>query len=113
MTFDRNERALSVLTGLVADFVRQEANTNPLITVTRIDTSPDMKRAVVMITAYPTEREEAAVIFMKRKGTELRDHIKKNSRLRHIPHFEFMLDYGERNRQHVDEVAKRIEGEVS
>jgi ribosome-binding factor A len=109
MTFDRNERAISVLTSLVANFVREEANTDPLITVTRIDASPDMRRAIVMITAYPTKRENDAVIFMKRKGTELREYVKKHGRLRTIPHFEFMIDYGERNRQHVDEVAHRIE----
>lgn len=109
MTFDRNERALSILMEQVANFVRDEANTDPLITVTRIDASPDMKRAIVMITAFPTERENAAVIFMKRKGTELRHYIMKNSRIHRIPHFEFMLDYGERNRQHIDGVAKKIE----
>ncbi len=111
MTFDRSDRALSILTTLVANFVRQEANTNPLITVTRIDMSPDSKRALVMLTAFPTERENDAVIFMKRKGTELRDYVKKHGRLMRIPHFDFMVDYGERNRQHIDEVANRIEDE--
>ena len=109
MSFNRNERAHSILQSLIADFVRHEANTDPLITVTRLDASPDMKRVIVMITAYPTEKEDKAVIFLKRKGTELREYIKKHGRLRGIPHFEFMVDYGERNRQHVDEVAKKIE----
>lgn len=111
MNFDRNERALSILMELIANFVRNEANTDPLITVTRLDASPDMKRVIVMITAYPTERENDAVIFMKRKGTELRDYVMKHGRLQRIPHFEFMLDYGERNRQHIDDVAHKIEEE--
>ncbi len=111
MTFNRNDRALSILQNVIADFVREEANTDPLITVTRLDASPDMKRVIVMVTAFPTEKEDAAVIFMKRKGTELREYVKKHARLRGIPHFEFMVDYGERNRQHLDEVAKQIEEE--
>jgi ribosome-binding factor A len=108
-TFDRHDRALSVLSTLIAEFIRNEANTNPLITLTRIDAAPDMKRAIVMVTAYPTEREDAAIIFLKRKGTDMREYIKKHGRLRHIPHLEFMIDYGERNRQHIDDVARSIE----
>lgn len=109
MNFDRNERARSILQNVIADFIQSEANTDPLITVTRLDPSPDMKRVIVMITAYPTDKEEAAIIFLKRKGTDLREYIKKNARLRGIPHFEFMIDYGERNRQHVDEVVKKLD----
>ena len=109
MNFDRNERARSILQSVIADFIRGEANTDPLITVTRLDPSPDMKRVIVMITAYPSEKEEAAIIFLKRKGSELREYVKQHARLRGIPNFEFMVDYGERNRQNVDKVVKKLD----
>ncbi len=111
MTFDRNERARSVLTSLVAAFIREESNSTPLITVTSIATSTDFHEATIFVTVYPSDKEEASLIFLKRKGGDMRSYITKHSRLRSIPFFHFAIDGGELNRQHIDEVAKRIEGE--
>ena len=106
--FDRNERALSVLQTVVADFIRSESNSSPLITVTKISTSPDFREAKIFVTVYPDSKEEEVIIFLKRKGSDLRDYIKSHARLRSIPFFEFLIDYGERNRQHIDKVAEEI-----
>ncbi len=111
MSFDRNERARSVLTSLVASFIREESNSNPLITVTSIETSADFHEATIFVTVYPSDKEEASLIFLKRKGSDMRSYITKHSRLRSIPFFHYAIDGGEQNRQHIDEVVKRIEGE--
>lgn len=105
---DRHERITSLLQRFAADFLREEANTDPLITVTRVSISPDYKRATVFITTYPDEKEEAGLVFMKRKGSDLRDYMKKHGKLKTIPHLEFSIDYGERHRQHIDEIAKDL-----
>lgn len=92
-----------------AQFVQQEANTNPLITVTRVDLAADMRRAIVFVTTIPDGKEADAVIFLKRNGTAMRDFLKRKSRLGHIPHLEFMVDAGEKHRQHMDELVREIE----
>lgn len=109
--FDRNERARSVLTTLVADFIRNESNSSPLITVTRLEASPDFHRVDIFVTVYPSGREEESLIFLKRKGSDLRDYIKKNGRLRAIPFFDFVIDYGDKNRLNIDEIAHEIDKE--
>ncbi len=111
MQFDRHDRVRSLLSELVAAFIRNEANTNPLITVTNLTISPDYKYVTVFITTIPDGGEEDALIFLKRKGTELRTHIKKHSNLKFIPHVDFAIDYGERHRQHIDTIVEKIEKE--
>ena len=92
-----------------ATFVRQEANTDPLITITRVDISPDLKRALIFFTTIPDGKEKDAAIFLKRSAGDLRKHLKKTAFLKRIPHIEFMLDAGERHRQHIDELMREIE----
>lgn len=106
---DRKIRVSEVLQELVATFVRQEANTDPLITITNIDLSPDLRRAIIFFTTIPDGREKDAQIFLKRNGTNVRNFLKQKSRLRHIPHLEFMIDAGEKHRQHMDDLVREIE----
>jgi len=107
--FDRHDRVHSLLLSIVAEFIRNEANTNPLITVTRVQTSPDYKNATVYFTTLPDGREEDALIFLKRSGGALRGYIKKKSNLKIIPFFTFEVDFGEKHRQHMDEVVREID----
>jgi len=106
---ERTERVESLLRELVATFVVAEANPNPMITVTHVSVSPNLRDATVFFTTIPEDREQDALVFMKRSGTELRDYIKKRSNLKYIPNFIFEVDSGERARQYIDDLAKKIE----
>jgi len=108
-SFDRHDRAASLLTEIAAKFVRQEANTDPLITITRTTVAPDYRRATIYFTTIPDEKQQDALVFLKRNGGEMRQFIKKNSNLKIIPHVDFAIDYGERHRQHIDEIAREID----
>jgi ribosome-binding factor A len=106
---ERQGRIGALIQECAARFVQQEANTNPLITITRVDISPDLKRAIIFFTTIPDGKEQDALIFLKRSGSEMRQYLKENARLKRIPNLEFMLDAGERHRQHIDEVMRDIE----
>lgn len=108
MEFDKHEKVRSILTEVIANFIREEANHNPLITVTNLVVATDYKSIKVLITTIPDGAEANALLFLKRKSTELRNYIKKNARLKYIPHIDFDTDFGERHRQHVDVVFKDI-----
>ena len=111
MEFDKKDRFKSILIEIVGNFVREEANTDPLITVTDLDISPDRRNVTVLFTTIPDERQDDALIFMQRKGTELRNYVKKHGRLKNIPNFSFRVDFGERHRQHIDELSQEINKE--
>lgn len=106
---DHHNRALGILAAHAATFIRNEANQSPLITVTRTSASRDFRSATIFVTVYPETDEDKVVHFLTRKGTEFRDFLKKESAFARIPFCDFVIDRGERLRQHLDEVAREIE----
>lgn len=110
---DRKVKVTELVKELAATFIQLEANTDPMITVTNVDVSPDFRRAIIFVTTIPDGKEEDALIFLKRNGTAMRDFFKKKARIKHIPHLEFMVDAGEKHRQHMDEIVREIQKEQS
>ncbi len=104
---DRHIRVVSLIKEQVAKFIQAEANTDPMITVTNATTSPDYRNMTIFITTIPDGRENDALIFLKRHGRAMRHFVMKNTNLKIIPHIEFELDYGERHRQHIDEIVRQ------
>lgn len=107
---DRHERVASLLRESVAKFIESEANSNPLITVTRVLITPNYRQATVFFTTFPEGKENDALVFLKRSGAELRGYIKKHNRMKYIPFIDFEVDFGERHRQHIDEIVNKLEG---
>lgn len=106
---DRHIKVVLLIQELAAKFIQHEANTDPLITVTSANASPDFKNVTIFITTIPDGREEDALVFLKRSGSQMRGYIKKNTNFKVIPHIDFAVDYGEKHRQHIDEIVRDIE----
>jgi ribosome-binding factor A len=98
----------ALLGELVATYIQHESNTDPLITITRTEVSPDYRHATVYLTTIPSDREADALTFLKRSGSAIRAHVKAKANLKIIPFFDFSIDHGERHRQHIDEVTRKI-----
>ncbi len=91
-----------------AEFVRDEGGKSSLITITRVELNPSGKDAVIFFTTLPESEEDTALKFLDRKTPEFKEYIKNKSRIGIIPHLRFKIDYGERNRQRLDEISKEI-----
>ena len=102
---DRMVRITSLVQEKVATFIREEANSDPLITVTSVNVSPDLKNATVFITTIPDGREEDALIFLKRHGKDIRKKLMKSTHIKIVPFLDFKVDVGEKHRQHIDEIV--------
>ncbi len=100
----RNEKVANLIKELGAQFLERENNDTSLITVISCTVSPDLKRATIFITVFPDEKEKDALAFVKRKCGELREYLKKNIKIKTIPFIDAQIDYGEKNRQKIDEL---------
>ena len=100
----RNEKVANYIKELAADFLGRENDRTSLITVTSTTCSPDLKRATIFITVFPTLKEKSALQFAKRKREELREFIKKNMTTKNIPFIDVAIDLGEKHRQKIDEL---------
>ena len=98
-----------VIRTTVATFIEAESNKQSLITITNVDLTRDFKTATLFVTVFPEHKEQAAIDFLHRKGTEVRNQLKKHTRLPVIPHVDFEIDKGEKSRQRLDELSREIE----
>lgn len=102
---ERKEKMESEVLKMAAVFLERESDKTSLITVTKIDLSPDFKNATVYISVLPDKKEQDALNFAKRKMGDFKKYIKDNMRLKIIPFFDVELDMGEKNRQRIEELS--------
>jgi ribosome-binding factor A len=89
-----------------ADYFARESNRQSLITVTHADISPDLKNALIFLSVIPDSAEATALDFAKRNRTEFRNYLKTHARMKFLPHIDFEIDYGEKNRQRIDDLTR-------
>lgn len=95
------------LRSIAQDFFQRESSGLSLITVTRAEVTKDMRHATIYITVLPESKELSALDFCKRMRSELRHTVMKKLPVKVIPFFEIEIDYGEKNRQHIDALLRK------
>ncbi len=100
----RGEKIANHIKELSAIFIEKEAGPTSMITVTRVVLSPDNKKAKIMVSVLPREKENAAYGFIKRNLGELRKYVSKGLKINPVPFLDVEIDEGEKNRQRIDEL---------
>jgi ribosome-binding factor A len=106
----KSQRQLQIeqqVLGITQDFFQRESSGASMITVTRTEIGRDMKHGTIFITVLPENKEEAAINFAKRMRSDLRHFVMKRLPVKVIPFFEVEIDYGEKNRLHIDELLRK------
>lgn len=106
----KSERQLKVeqeVLGITQDFFQRESSGASMITVTRTEISRDMRSGTIFITVLPENKEDAAINFAKRMRSELRHYVMKRLPVKVIPFFEVEIDYGEKNRLHINDLLRK------
>ena len=92
MSKDRLETANQILRDAVATFLAREAGPQSLITVTRAQFSSDFSHATVYLSVLPREKEVAALGLATRTRDELKDYLKKHTKLPRSPFIMFKME---------------------
>lgn len=104
----RENKAAAMLVELAAKYIAREAGRSTLITPMRANISPDRKNATIYVSVFPDTDRDHALAFLKRHKDLFRNSLKKTARLAILPYITFEFDYGEQNRQHLDEVSRDL-----
>ena len=110
---ERAARANSNLMHLAAEYIAREAGRSTLITPTRIDISPDRKNATIYVSVFPDAERDNAILFLARHRDPFREFMKHHGRFAILPFIKFEFDYGEQNRQRLDELSHEAEEQAS
>lgn len=89
-----NERATEAIAHAAAEFIRNEAGNNSLITVTRAHQISKGDRVVVFINVFPEDQLKPALAFLDRKREEFSKYLKSRARIGALPRVEFLPDNG-------------------
>jgi len=95
------------LGALIARAVEFPAGT--LATVSRVETSPDLKLARVFIVAIPKEQTEQSVAAIIRKSSLLSRELSSRLTMKFVPRIVFAPDSGELHAAHMDELLDSIQ----
>ena len=104
----KDEKIKEIIRELAAEFFSRESNRKSMITVTAVELFSKGGRATILMTVLPETAEEAALDFAHRQLSEFKKFVQDRSRLARIPFFEVAIDRGEKNRQRLDEIAKKL-----
>lgn len=100
------EKKTELIRSLAAEFIGRESNRTSLITVTRVETLDNFKRATIFFTVLPENKENQVLDFVRRQIPEFVEFVKTKAKLRSIPFFTFEIDLGEKNRQNIDVISR-------
>ena len=103
MSSYRSEKIEQLLQHLAATFLQGESSGASLITVTRCIVE-ERKHATIFMTVLPETKEAAAVDFANRKRQEFRNYVQSHSKIGYVPAFDFVIDEGEKMRQHIQTI---------
>ena len=100
----KDERFSSLITKFAGEYFSVEANSNILMTITRTEIEDKGKRATIFFTTLPEEKQETTLEFARRKNRDFRKFIMDKKSFGFVPKIYFEIDFGERNRQRIDEL---------
>lgn len=112
----RIERINHLLRQEIADLLAREVKdatlSTALISITEVETSPDLRSAKVYFSVYgDDEVVEAARAHLKRAAGFLHHNLKERLDLRYTPHLEFILDQSLARGDRIMRLMRSIEAE--
>ncbi len=105
----RENRISALFMTLAAEFLERESAGQGLMTVTGVNMSRDRKEVTILFTVFPDKYQDQALGFAKRERSDFREYVKSKAQgLGFYPIFDFAIDMGEKNRQHIDNLFNKI-----
>ncbi len=75
-----------------------------LVTITNVDTSPDLKNCKVKISVIPTDKSDLALKIIQRNIYNLQQELNKKITLKFVPKLKFEIDQIENKAQRIEEL---------
>jgi len=111
----RCEQVSSELQHQISELINRELEIphDSLITITKIEISPDLKMAKAFISVLPENKKGSALDYLNKNIGLIRKKLKPKIRFYTLPQLSFLIDEGEIKRREVSEILKKIqEGKI-
>ncbi|MCP6726957.1 MAG: 30S ribosome-binding factor RbfA [Patescibacteria group bacterium] len=82
-----------------------------VITITRVDASPNLQQAKVYISVIPEEQKENALLLLRRNIFNIQQDLNKRLHMRPVPKIIWVDDKGSKEVGRVEEILDNIQKE--
>lgn len=106
----RKEKIAELIHREVGEVIGEEIDlSDELVTVSRVEISPNHQHATVMITVFPYEKSEEVLTKINREIGALQRIINRRLKMRPVPKISFELDQSEQKGQEIIDILDKIE----
>ncbi len=110
---NRIEKANSLIKKNLADIIDNELSDprlkNEMITVSKVEMSPDLKYARVYLSFYGTGDKKDAITAIQNASGYIKKSLKERLKFRVLPEFHFVEDHSLEYSDHINSLLKQIE----
>lgn len=107
---DRMLRVNSTLREVLADQIERMSDSRlEMVSVTAVDTAPNLRSAVVYIDVLDKDDQEPALAALSRAARRLQAVIGSEVRLKYTPTLEFAIDPGITGGERIDEILRGLD----
>lgn len=84
---------------------------NTLVTLTRVDTAPNLQQAKIYISVMPEERGFEVLRLLQKEVYEMQQLLNKRLNMRPVPRIEWVLETKTIEAQEIEEILDKIKEE--
>ena len=109
----RIERINELVRQELGRFIMREVELpeNSLVTITRVETTPDMKNAKVYVTILPDNLRGTILELLRKNNRQLHELLKAEIENKIVPNFNFLIDDQEVYANKIDRILDEIRKE--
>lgn len=109
---DRMLRVNSTLREVLAEEIERMSDTRlEMVSVTAVDTAPDLRHAMVYIDVLGKDSHEDALAALRGAAKRLQAMIGAQVRMKYTPTLEFAIDPGITGGERIDEILRELKEE--
>jgi ribosome-binding factor A len=102
----------STLREVVADEVERLADSRlEMVSITGVDTAPDLRHAVVYIDVLDSHQHQPALDALRRAARRIQSAIGRQVRIKYTPTLEFRIDHGVIGGERMDTLLRSLRTE--
>jgi ribosome-binding factor A len=102
-------RVNSILREVLAEEIERMSDSRlELVSVTAVDTEPNLRSAIVYIDVLGRDAGDDALAALRRASKRLRSEIGRQVRMKYIPALEFAIDPGITGGERIDEILREL-----
>ena len=111
MSTRRTIRVAEVIRKVLSEQIRRENSLEGiLVTISAVDTSPDLREAFIYVSVLNPEQDENAVLaVLKNNRSKWQQEIRRQLPIKYIPHLHFRFDKGMERGDRIMQILRELE----